>query len=252
MSIYDKSTDDFNRYTHSVNNPYSLNSDYIITFFEDSNNIMWVGTFSGVNRWDPNMATFSQYSLQTNPEVQNFNITSFAQFDEKHLVFSAYSGGIYQLSLIDNSISSVSFSDFFTDFRVMNLLADGNTLWVGTRASGLFQVDLATNEITKFQNNADDEKSISANSITDIIKDRHGSIWVSTFHQGINRLNKDGSFTRFLNNEITSNLGPSSNHILQLLEDEMGIIWLATFGGGLNRFDPKTEKFLHLKHDEKK
>ncbi len=251
LSIYDKSTDDFNRYTHSVNNPYSLNSDYIITFFEDSNNIMWVGTFSGVNRWDPNMATFSQYSLQTNPEVQNFNITSFAQFDEKHLVFSAYSGGIYQLSLIDNSISSVSFSDFFTDFRVMNLLADGNTLWVGTRASGLFQVDLATNEITKFQNNADDEKSISANSVTDIIKDRHGSIWVSTFHQGINRLNKDGSFTRFLNNEITSNLGPSSNHILQLLEDEMGIIWLATFGGGLNRFDPNTEKFLHLKHDEK-
>lgn len=251
LSIYDKSTDDFDRYTHSVNNPYSLNSDYIITFFEDSNNIMWIGTFSGVNRWDPNMATFSQYSLQTNPEVQNFNITSFAQFDEKHLIFSAYSGGIYQLSLIDNSISSASFSAFFADFRVMNLLADGNTLWVGTRASGLFQVDLTTNEITKFQNNADDEKSISANSITDIIKDRSGNIWVSTFHQGINKLNKDGSFTRFFNNEITSNLGPSSNHVLQLLEDDEGFIWLATFGGGLNRFNPKTNTFLHLKHDEK-
>jgi GGDEF domain-containing protein len=39
---------------------------------------------------------------------------------------------------------------------------------------------------------------------------------------------------------------------LQLLEDDQGFIWVATFGGGLNRLDPKTNTFVHLKHDSKK
>lgn len=250
LSIYNSLTNDFSRYHHSVNNPYSLSSDYIITFFEDSNRIMWIGTFSGVNRWDPNMATFRQYSMQTHPEIKNFNITNFTQVDEQHILFSAYSGWIYQLSLIDNSIKVTDFSEFFSDYRVMSLLADDNILWVGTRSSGLFSVDLKTKKITEYRHDANNQHSLSANSVTDIIKDNAGNIWVATFHQGLERLNKDGTFSHYSKNEKHLSSGPSSNHVLQLLEDDEGYIWLATFGGGLNRFDPRSSTFIHFKHEE--
>jgi GGDEF domain-containing protein/streptogramin lyase len=214
--------------------------------------MMWVGTFSGLNRWDPNMATFRQYSTQTNPILKNNNITSFAQLDENNVIFSTYSGGIYQLSQHNNSISPVPFNTSLTEYRIMTLFVDGNTLWVGTRGSGLYSVNLTTNNIIKYKNDPQNMSSLSANSVTDIIKDKKGNVWVSTFHQGLNKLNSDGSFTRYLNNENNINSGPSSNHILQLLEDEQGLIWLATFGGGLNRFNPETETFIHLKHDKNK
>lgn len=250
LSIFNSSTNDFSRYHSSATNPYSLSSDYLITFFEDSNNIMWIGTFSGVNRWDPNMATFRQFSMQTNPEIKNFNITNFAQIDEEHIIFSAYSGSIYQLSLVDSSIKPTVFSKFFSEYRVMTLFADGNTLWVGTRSSGLFAVDLTTNKITEYRHDSKNQHSISANSVTDIIKDRNGDIWVSTYHRGLNKMNSDGTFSHFPQNEVSPENGPSSNHVLQILEDDAGFIWIATFGGGLNRFDPIQRSFLHLKHDE--
>ncbi|MBA6355172.1 MULTISPECIES: two-component regulator propeller domain-containing protein [unclassified Colwellia] len=250
LSIYNYTTKNFSRYNNSPNNPYSISSDFVLTFFEDNNKMMWVGTFSGVNRWDPRMATFRQYSNQTNPILKNNNITSFTQFGKDNLFFSTYSGGIYKLSKHDNSIAPVVFNDSFSEYKIMTLFADGNTLWVGTRGSGLYSVDLATNNVTGYRHDAENFNSISANSITDIIKDVNGNLWVSTFHQGINLLNKNGTFKRFIKNESNLEKGPSGNHILQLLEDEQGFIWLGTFGGGLSRFDPKLEIFTHLLHKE--
>jgi len=252
LLIYQEENDNFQRYNHSAADPFSLSNDFILTFFEDKNNLMWIGTFTGVNRWDPNMATFSQHSLRNHPELTNNNITSFTELDKEHILFSTYSGGIYQLSLKTNKVSKLNFNQFFSKLRVMSLLTDKqkNTLWVGTRTTGLYKVNLATKKITHYQNIATDPNTISANSVTDIIKDKIGNLWVSTFHQGLNRLNADGSFTRFVKQNEEEKLGPSSNHLLQLLEDNQGFIWIGAYGGGLNRFDPKSNRFVHIKHDK--
>jgi ligand-binding sensor domain-containing protein/GGDEF domain-containing protein len=252
LSIYNYEANSLTRYNHTLHSPYSLSNNYILTFFEDKNGMMWIGTFTGVNRWDPSMATFRPYSTQTNSVLKSNNITSFTQFDQGDLFFSTYGGGIYQLSEHDNSLSLASFSDLLSKYRIMTLFADGNTLWVGTRASGLYSVNIETNNITEYSHNAKDMNSISANGITDIIKDINGNLWVSTFQQGLNLFNKNGTFTRFTKNELNPKKGPSSNSILQLLADEQGIVWLATFGSGLSRFDPKLETFTHFRHEENK
>ncbi|MFT5296183.1 MAG: ligand-binding sensor domain-containing protein/GGDEF domain-containing protein [Colwellia sp.] len=250
LSIYNYKTKSFSRYNSSPNNPYSISSDFVLIFFEDNNKMMWVGTFSGVNRWDPNMAIFRQYNNQTNPVLKNHNITSFAQFDQGSLYFSSYGGVIYQLSEDDNSISPAVFNDELSKYRIMTLFADGETLWVGTRASGLYSVNLATNKVVGYRHDPQNIHSISANSVTDIIKDMNGNLWVSTFQQGINLLKSDGTFKRFIKNESNLEEGPSSNNIIQLLEDDQGFIWLATFGAGLSRLDPTLETFTHLRHEE--
>jgi len=251
LLIYNDKEDNFKRFNHSSNNPNSLSNDFILTFFEDKNQMMWIGTFSGVNRWDPNMTTFSQYNDQRYPDISNGLITSFTQKDTNHILFSTYSGGIYQLSLDSNDISSLSFNKHFKDLRVMKLYVENNNLWVGTRSSGLYKVNLNTNEIVTYKHDSQNKQSISANSVTDIIKDSRGVMWVSTFHQGLNKLNKDNSFTRYTSIEPLTTDKPSSNHILQILEDKQGYLWLATYGGGLNRFNTSSEIFTHIKHDDK-
>jgi len=250
LSIYSHKSQSFSQYKYSANNPYSISNNFVFTFFEDNHKMMWIGTFSGVNRWDPNTATFKQFSTQTNPVLTNNNITSFTQFDKNELFFSTYSGGIYKLSFNDNSISPATFNASFSEYGIMTLFADGKTLWVGTRGSGLYSVNMDTFDVTGYKHDAADSDSISANSITDIIKDKNGNLWVSTFHQGLNLFNENGTFKRFTKNESNLEKGPSSNNILQLLEDEQGIIWLGTFGGGLSRFDPELELFTHFQHDE--
>jgi ligand-binding sensor domain-containing protein/GGDEF domain-containing protein len=251
LSIYHYESKRFNKYTHAPNNPYSLSNDYIITFFEDKNNMMWISTFTGVNRWDPAMTTFTQYTGKNNPDLTSRNITGFDEMDSQHTVFSTYSGGIYQLSHRDDKVTRIDLNNFFADLRIMTMFADGDSLWVGTRASGLFNINLENKKITPYQHDEKNKLSISANSVTDVIRGKDGRLWVSTFYQGLNRLNEDGTFTRYSQNKDVPEKGPSNNYILHILEDEQGIIWVATYGGGLNRFDPNTETFTHILNDKK-
>jgi ligand-binding sensor domain-containing protein/GGDEF domain-containing protein len=250
LLIYNAEENNFKRYNHSASNPYSLTNDYVLTFFEDSDQMMWIGTYSGVSRWNPNITTFSQFSDLKYPEITSGLITSFTQKKENQLIFSTYNGGIYQLSVVTNKIDKYDFDNFFKDLRITTLFYENETLWVGTRASGLYKVNLNNKKIIHYKNDNQNEESISANSITDVIKDKNGSIWISTYHQGLNRLNSDGSFTRFTQGESITDTTLSSNHVVQLLEDRKGNIWIATYGGGLNRLDTKTEKILHFKHDD--
>ncbi len=250
LSIYDLKTKTFERFNYSASNPYSVSSNYIMNFFEDQNGLMWIGTLNGLNRWDPTMTTFRQYNGKEHPALDRPNITSFTQATPESIYFSAYNGRIYQLLEKEDKVLQVDLGGFFKNLRVMNLFYDDNFLWVGTRASGLYRVNLSTKSIKEYKSDALDSSSISANSITDIIKDKKGQIWVSTFNQGLNRLNSDDSFTRFVSDKDHPDLGPNNNSILHLLADEEGIIWVATYGGGLSRFDPKTQKFNHIINDK--
>lgn len=250
LSIYDSKTNKFERFKYSASNLYSVSSNYIMNFFEDQNGLMWIGTNNGVNRWDPTMTTFRQYTAREHPALDRPNITSFAQASSESIFFSAYNGRIYQLSVSNDEVMELGLGGFFENLRVMTLFYDDNYLWVGTRASGLYRVNLTTKSIETYTHDELNLSSISANSVTDIIKDTKGQLWVSTFNQGLNRLNPDGSFTRYVSDKNNPAIGPSINSILHLLEDEQGIIWIATYGGGLSRFDPETEKFHHIINDE--
>jgi len=250
LSIYHYKTKQFSQYKHTPNNPYSLSHDYIITTFEDKNRMMWIGTFTGVNRWDPAMTTFSQYSGESNPDLKSRNITSFVEMDNNSTIFSTYSGGIYQISHRNKNVVRIDFNNYFSDLRIMTLFAEGDNLWIGTRASGLYKANMKSKQVVKFSHDAQDINSLSTNGVTDIIKDQQGELWISTFHKGLNKYNNDGTFTRYGQNKITPELGPSNNSILHLLEDEQGFIWLATYGGGLNRLDPKSETFIHIMSDK--
>ncbi|GLX79892.1 hypothetical protein tinsulaeT_32320 [Thalassotalea insulae] len=248
LSIYNESKDNFWRYHHSVANPLSLKSDFVLTFFEDRNQMMWIGTFAGVDRWNPYMTTFNQYSAQTHSQLKSNNISGFAQSDSQKLYFSTYSGGLYQLLLSSNEIQPLPVNEAFKELRVVSLLAEGDYLWVGTRTSGLYRVNLLTNTIKRYHHSSLDESSISANSITDILKDKRGNLWVSTYHNGLNRFNSDGTFRRYTAQSPINNKGPSTNHILQIIEDKQGNIWLAAYGAGINKFDPQSETFVHIQH----
>lgn len=250
LSIFDVRSTQFERFNYSANNLYSLSSDYIMNFFEDDNGMMWIGTNTGVNRWDPAMTTFRQYTGKEYPALNSPNITSFSQASADSVFFSTYNGKIYKLHVNLDKIVELELDGFFDNRRVMTLFYDANYLWVGTRASGLYRISLKNKVIKAYQYDEQNKFSLSANSVTDIIKDKNGNLWVSTFYQGLNRLNDDGSFTRYTSNKNSPSLGPNNNAILHLLEDEQGFIWLATYGGGLSRLDTKSERFSHITNDE--
>ncbi len=90
------------------------------------------------------------------------------------------------------------------------------------------------------------EDGLSHNYVSQILQDRNGYIWISTWY-GLSRF--DGN--RFVNYTVEpgdySNL--SHNRILSLDEDANGYLWVTTYDHSIYRFDSVNEKFLAVPGD---
>lgn len=95
------------------------------------------------------------------------------------------------------------------------------------------------------------EDGLPHNLINDIIQDKKGFIWVSTFN-GLCKY--DGyAFHQYTPQAYDSTI-LKTNRIGRLTEDSLGRIWMESraFGPIINCFDPETEKFWDKKTDKDK
>jgi len=55
---------EFSTYRHLVNDPTSLSADAVLSIYEDEQNILWVGTSGGFNRFDPTTGNSRSFFIQ--------------------------------------------------------------------------------------------------------------------------------------------------------------------------------------------
>src|SRR4030095_2685593 len=125
--------------------------------------------------------------------------------------------------------------------------------------SGLDRLDQSTNTFTNFRHIPNDGSSLSNDTVTAILEDRSGNLWIGTYG-GLDLLNKEtGKFTHYSNipNDPSS---LSHDHIRVIYEDRQGVLWIGCGSpfldgnekwedGGLNRFNISSGNFIRYKHD---
>lgn len=143
-------------------------------------------------------------------------------------------------------------------YNVFTLLHDPATsaIWACTN-EGLFVIDAKTNTVVRrYRHDPNDPQSLSTDMVTNILKDRQGYFWVTTWGGGLHRLDvKTGKFRRFQHDPADpGSIGGSQ--VFGLHEDAQGAIWV---GGGvepmadisenpmfLDRYNPETGTFTHF------
>jgi diguanylate cyclase (GGDEF)-like protein len=124
---------------------------------------------------------------------------------------------------------------------VQTLYLDGDYIWAGTYG-GLARLDPATERFVAYVHNPDDERSLSNDVVTCVVRDARGSLWVGTL-SGLNRLDEaTGEFERFLNDPADPRSLPA-NVVRALEVDGAGRLWIGTSGGGLALFDYGSRSF---------
>ncbi|WP_340202061.1 two-component regulator propeller domain-containing protein [Ascidiimonas sp. W6] len=94
----------------------------------------------------------------------------------------------------------------------------------------------------------DKKDGLSQITISTIVQDSNGFIWVGT-QGGLNRYDGN-SFKVFRSNPMDST-SLSNNFISDLAEDQEGNIWVSTIAGGVCKYDPRTDKFKRYIQREK-
>jgi ligand-binding sensor domain-containing protein len=259
----DRETGKFTRHTFDARNPAKLSRSPVgpgvpaahITFLlEDSVGQIWIGTNdNGISRFDPVRGTIAHFNDTYDPlNLIELN-EGWNTYTESNSAWCAYATGdrliwlstqnepikVFKIDLYSNSIPLNEFG------YVPNFYEDSSSvLWKGSGFgySGLILEDSTGIIQNTYRHDPKNANSLSDNSISTIIKDSSGKLWIGTSF-GLNELDpSNGEFKRyFADPEDPSSL--SSNNIASVFEDSHQNIWVGTVNDGLNMLDRKTHKF---------
>ncbi len=121
--------------------------------------------------------------------------------------------------------------------KILNV--DDKTLWIATDR-GIYILNMETETFTAF-------KGLGDQAVFDLIKDRKGSVWISTRNNGLYNFNPSSGKIKNYLNKVGDQTTISSNQIRKSIEDDDGNIWIAAFGGGVDVLNPGSGKISHFR-----
>jgi signal transduction histidine kinase/ligand-binding sensor domain-containing protein/AraC-like DNA-binding protein len=259
LNRFDRNTETFMHFVHNPADTSSINSNSIITIYEDESLRMWIGTDKGLNLFDERNNNFYQYYFQDSSKLKEGRILAIGenQLTGDVLVGSEFLG-LWKCDLEKNVLTRINFVDkakFLNTCAILGFQkSDNEFLWMGTN-KGLAQLNLISNQL-KFYQIVPSTKYIqgNANDFTSILQDKNGLIWTGTTGEPGEGLCQFDPETEQFKRFKYESFNPHSlryNSILSLCEDKSGILWVGTHMGGLSRWDRKKWKFKHFGHDPK-
>ncbi|MEM7106475.1 MAG: two-component regulator propeller domain-containing protein, partial [Bacteroidota bacterium] len=179
----------------------------VLCLYEDKNDNIYFGSFTGINYYDP-----------VGDSVLNYPVI---------------------LDTISAAKSDYSVRGFLSDRN--------DNLWVATSIGLILLENIKDpvtdipNAITQvFFHDESDKTSLRSDYITSLMEDNKGRIWAGTYN-GLIEVKKSETDISF--KSYTEQDGLSNNLVYGILKDEAtGYLWLST-NMGLSRFDPDTKQF---------
>jgi len=250
-------------FRHWPSNPLSsntLSNKTVLPIIEDSDNVMWVGTYNGLNRIDRTTGIITHYLPDPNNKysIPSSKIEALTE-DSSGTIWVGFWGGtlasydrdsdrfthIYRHDTGNpNSITESERVKFILEDR-----DDPNILWITTTKGGLDRFDKKREVFTHYKYTAEDGQSISNNSMATLYDDGKGVLWIPTYGGGLDRFDKKSG--RFINyrHEAGNVNSLGSNTLYEVIETSDGEMWISR-KGGISRFDKNTGVFVNYDTDK--
>jgi signal transduction histidine kinase/ligand-binding sensor domain-containing protein/DNA-binding response OmpR family regulator len=243
FSIWDRHKNVFHNYRNNANNAKSISSNLVTCIKEDHQKNIWISTYGGgINKFDEAKGTFEHYQCidpATGKPANNvwllyedknldlwattfggslylFNReqNQFQLFDSRlvNLIAIAedrhdnlWAGNSHQLILIDKKNKNQRYFEIGKPVRAIYEDSREN-FWIGTEGGGLILFNSDSGKIIKRYSDAD---GLCNNSVLNILEDKKGKLWLSTF----NGLSRFDTQTKTFKNYYQSD-GLQSNQFL--------------------------------------
>jgi len=229
LIYHDRQKGTYKKYVHDPNNRNSLAGDVIVELKIDSEGILWIGTYmNGLSRFDGKNFKNYTHDPKDPTSLSDINVWKIYEDQKKRLWIGTLRAGLNLLDKTNDSFIRFPVNDpsLPLNNRYVSSFAedmDGN-LWVGG-GYGIDVINFETNYHRYFS--ALDEKSgLKGNSISDLLLDSKGKMWVTT-SQGLNYFDKETN--RFVSYD--SEGGLASDFLISILEDCDNNFWISSQKG---------------------
>ena len=197
--------------------PENVPADMCTALAQDARGFLWIGTQSGVVRWDG-----QHFELHPPPPGASYVRTLLATRDGR-VWAGTFSGGVV---VYDGNGEVARYERELSHPRVEGLAEDRDgTVWVGTQ-EGLDRIDPATKRV----------EHVLHDRVRGLLVDSKGRLWVGT-RDGL-KLRRGAAFVTVHQEFVT-----------KLFEDSRGRIWLGTADHGAALFDGnRATRIANLSH----
>ena len=229
-----------------------LSLSQVTQIYQDNLGFMWLGTYSGLNRYDGYNFKVFLPEPDNIKSISSHDITSIFQ-DSKGILWIGTNNGLNRYDF-----KTESFKRYLHDANDPNSLSNNNiysimedksgTLWFGTHDA-----------LNKYNRNKDNFSTLkirigdklvktstydNVESISCMLQDYKGNLWIGIWDGLINMDSNGNILKQFIYKEgNTDAIGFKS--ISSIYEDKEKFIWIGTNGNGLYKYDPSTGKFDH-------
>ena len=227
-----------------------LSNSHINQIYQDSKGYIWIATENGLNKF--NGYEFEVYSSVPNDSTSlHGNFVSYIYEDSCGLFWVATSNGLLRYDREKNNFFRWrigDMDDLYKERRTNFILEDrNNNLWISYPGNCLLRLDAKTLSPVVFNRN---NSGITDFTISCMIEDKHGNLWLGTEEQGVFVFNLHNYTTKHYKHNPANLSSLSNNRVFAICEDSHGAIWVGTVGGGINVFDEKTQSFRTLKGEK--
>ncbi len=242
-------------FRNDPDDPGSLPDDKVMTVHVDDRGLVWVGTRNGgLARFNEDSGTFVRY--QHDPEdpasLSGNAVSSLYSDSGGSLWVGTYGAGLNLLSPEGSGFRHFrhqpGVASSLSGDRVVIVTGDrAGRIWVGTDGDGLNRLDELEAGFKRFsrfsirseQDLTDVAEEFQLETVTDLVQDQHGDIWIGTLGSGLLQAREFNSEAGLINAKaFTKAEGLPTDTIYGVLQGQDAELWLSS-NKGLTRLDPR-------------
>jgi signal transduction histidine kinase/ligand-binding sensor domain-containing protein/CheY-like chemotaxis protein len=245
LDLFNPKTKKFTHFKHHPGDSSSLINNNVLSLAYVSPQKLLIGTEKGLDQIDENTDIITSYKTD-NPGVEP-SVGSIL-FDQGILWLGVYNVGIVKY---DSNISSfahyfinTSFSGELNNNSVNTFAETAGGFYIGIDGGGISYFDNRTKTITN------NKVSLNGKVILSLLKDNKDNLWVGTYDNGLNVVDKNNKLTaHYINGNLPTNITGTS--VYALMEDKDNNIWVGIDDGGVDVIKDGTiiNKFKHDVND---
>ncbi len=236
------------KYRHLDRVSGTITSDITTCIYEDRNKNLWIGTYDGLNLYDPLHDNFKVFKYNSSaPESINSNLITGIVEDKNGKLWVVTDGSC--LNLWEPGTGSFIRYPFATPMHGLSVrpsrmaaVDSHGYIWIGSLNAGVTRFDPTTGQFKKID---DPSPGYDTYSYKSLYIDKQDKIWIAT--DGIGFFSYDpqsGEFEHF--NLKGDGTGTNLNFVLDIIPENDRFLLLAVDQGGINRFDKVSKKFEYI------
>ena len=251
LFMYDAKTKELKNYRYESEQS-GLNSNYVRSLELDTENRLWVGTYSGLNIYKEatdNFSSIKSSEIQEGSLSQN-SVRSIFKDSQGGMWLGTYWGGLNYYHPLCNRfqrIKHVPFLNSLSNNVVSCIVEDSeHNLWIGTSDGGLNFYD-STSKLYKNYLFKPGSLDVPFKDIKTVyVDEEHDKVYVGAHAGGMMALQRKSGQVEYFNRQ-NSNL--PSNNIYSIISDENGGLWVASLEHLLH-FDIDKRNFTIVDKDQ--